>query len=122
MSRQSSPKAHSSKANAQRAARRAHRATIAQRNRTSLSLFRSLTHQPNLRAFHDSRILRQREATKGVVVSPYFGFLKLANELENLQQRTCRARKERRQVLFAHGKSGGNHKPPRYTELSKIRC
>lgn len=34
----------------------------------------------------------------------------------------CAKRKIRREVLFAMGKGGGNHRPPRYTLESKIRC
>ena len=34
----------------------------------------------------------------------------------------CAKRKIRREVLFATGKGGGNHRPPRYTLESKIRC
>lgn len=34
----------------------------------------------------------------------------------------CKARKVRRAVLFAKGKSGGNHKPPRFSIFSQVRC
>jgi hypothetical protein len=34
----------------------------------------------------------------------------------------CVRRKQRREVLFATGKAGGNHKRPKYTETSKIIC
>jgi hypothetical protein len=34
----------------------------------------------------------------------------------------CRARRIRREVLFARGKSGGNHKPPTFSLKSLIRC
>lgn len=34
----------------------------------------------------------------------------------------CRARKVRREVLFAKGKNGGKHKPPKFTLKSLIRC
>ena len=34
----------------------------------------------------------------------------------------CAKRKIRRAVLFATGKGGGNHRPPRYTLESQIRC
>lgn len=121
MSRKTSPRAHSSTANAQRASRRAHRATIAQRWNSPLSLFRQMTHSPNLRDYHSKRIL-QREATKGVVSNPFLGFLRANLNLENLHDRVCHSRKERRQVLFAKGKAGGNHKSPRYTALSLVRC
>ncbi len=34
----------------------------------------------------------------------------------------CADRKARREVLFAKGKQGGNHKPPTYTFKSLVRC
>lgn len=34
----------------------------------------------------------------------------------------CRARRIRREVLFARGKNGGNHKPPTFSLKSLIRC
>lgn len=121
MSKKVSSRAHSSTVNAQRARTRAIRRTIAQRLGNPLSLFRQLTHSSNLRDFHSKRIL-QREATKGVVSNPYLGFFRANLNLETLHNRVCRSRKERRQVLFAQGKTGGNHKPPRYTSLSLVRC
>lgn len=121
MSKKTSPKSHSSGANAKRARLSRARYDISRRNENLLSLFRQLTHHPDLRAFHDSRILRQREATYGVG-SPFLGFLKLANQADIVHRKVCQSRKERRRVLFALGKTGGNHKAPRYTELSKVRC
>lgn len=120
MSKAASPKSHSAR-NAKRAILRAHPRAISRRNRSSLSLFRSLTHSPELRDFHTKRIL-QREATKGVEAGPFLGFLRAIQQLDDFPQKVCRARKERRQVLFALGKQGGNHKPPRYTINSKVRC
>lgn len=34
----------------------------------------------------------------------------------------CKERKMRREVLFAKGKQGGNHKPPVFTWKSYVRC
>lgn len=122
-SKNSSSKAHSSVANAQRVRfARAQRVTISRRNRTPLSLFRQLTHSPELRDFHEKRILRKREAPQGVF-SPFTNFLHRAIlDIDEYPRRVCRARKERRQVLFALGKQGGNHKPPRHNLDSKVRC
>lgn len=36
--------------------------------------------------------------------------------------KVCKARKVRRQVLFAKGKQGGNHKPPTRNLTSYVRC
>lgn len=123
MARATSSKAHSSKANAQRARTRAHRSTIAQRNRTSLSLFRQLTHPRSLRDFHQSRILTKREATKGAL-SPFSGFNRAIQSVLDYPQKVCRARKERRQVLFALNKTGAGSRARthRMTTDSKVRC
>lgn len=37
-------------------------------------------------------------------------------------RKICKERKERKQVLHALGKVGGNHKPPTYTFKSLVRC
>lgn len=34
----------------------------------------------------------------------------------------CRARKIRREVLFAKGRNGGKHKPPTFSLKSLVRC
>lgn len=38
------------------------------------------------------------------------------------QSEICKGRKERREVLFAQGKQGGNHRPPTYSIYSFVRC
>lgn len=38
------------------------------------------------------------------------------------QSEICKGRKERREVLFAKGRQGGNHRPPTYTIYSFVRC
>lgn len=38
------------------------------------------------------------------------------------QSEICKSRKERREVLFAKGRQGGNHRPPTYTLYSFVRC
>lgn len=43
-------------------------------------------------------------------------------EINKVLNNVCHKRKERRQVLFALGKTGGNHKPPKYTKESLVRC
>lgn len=43
-------------------------------------------------------------------------------ELNKVLGDICHKRHERRQVLFALGKTGGNHKPPKYTKESLVRC
>lgn len=37
-------------------------------------------------------------------------------------QKICRDRKSRREVIFAIGASGGNHRPPTYNFKSLVRC
>lgn len=37
-------------------------------------------------------------------------------------QKICRDRKTRREVIFAKGASGGNHRPPTYNFKSLVRC
>lgn len=81
----------------------------------ALSRFRQLTHQPTRGLLSFPR--KARDSSQSGALS-----------LKNLQARIqtpldiCRQRKQRREVLFAKGKQGGNHKPPTYTFKSLVRC
>lgn len=111
-----------------------------------LSLFREMTHSPKVRnsmAFGTRRQLDKkspaRDSSRSGATFQEFSFLS-RSEMQNVPRdsslfarwhRTnqklyrnlvCRIRKERRQVLFALGKQGGNHKPAHYTIDSKVRC
>ena len=44
------------------------------------------------------------------------------NNFDTIKPAVCLARKVRRAVLFAKGKAGGNHKPPKKSLFSDIRC
>lgn len=44
------------------------------------------------------------------------------NALRELQNKVCRRRKERREVLHAKRKGGSGHAPPKYNFFSKFKC
>lgn len=82
-----------------------------------LSPFRQLTHTRQTRVFHPSTpISGDKKLARGLIPTARQSVLNFS--LENI----CRARKQRRRVLFAIGKSGGNHKPPVYKLSSLVRC
>lgn len=89
--------------------------TINRLNRTriarlSLSVFSP--NKPNL-----IKRLIYRNSLKPKVQNPSpFPFV------DNRKDKVCKDRQVRREVLFAKGKQGGNHKPPTYTTDSLIRC
>ena len=110
-----------------------------------LSLFREMTHSPEtwrLRNFGTRRQLvkkdQARDSSRRGATFKQFSFLVRSEGLvprdSSLLSRwhrtnaklyrnlVCKIRRERRQVLFALGKQGGNHKPPHYTIDSKVRC
>lgn len=63
-----------------------------------------------------------RVDVRRLVISP-FGPLKQAVRFAVPKRvRLCVKRKERREVLLAKGKGGGNHRKPRRTEYSSVRC
>lgn len=49
-------------------------------------------------------------------------FIDYANNSHLIKNVICAKRKIRREVLFATGKGGGNHRPPSYSLESQIRC
>lgn len=49
-------------------------------------------------------------------------FINYANNSHLIKNAICAKRKIRREVLFATGKGGGNHRPPSYSLESQIRC
>lgn len=49
-------------------------------------------------------------------------FIDYANNSHLIKNVICAKRKVRREVLFAIGKGGGNHRPPSYSLESQIRC
>lgn len=71
--------------------------------------------KPHLRDF---KMLSGSRATLGSFITRRLNvvrYLPLASVL-------CARRKERRQVIFAMGKGGGSHAPPRRTSFSDILC
>ena len=111
-----------------------------------LSLFREMTHSPKMRHSMASGTRRQlgrktpaRDSSRSGATFKEYSFLTRVSDdnvprdssLLSRWHRTnqklyrrlvCKIRKERRQVLFALGKQGGNHKPAHYTIDSKVRC
>lgn len=110
-----------------------------------LSLFRAMTHSPKMRHSMASGTRRQlvkdpaRDSSRSGATFKEYSFLSRVSDdnvprdssLLSRWHRTnqklyrrlvCKIRKERRQVLFALGKQGGNHKPAHYTIDSKVRC
>lgn len=49
-------------------------------------------------------------------------FIHYANNSHLIKNVICARRKVRREVLFATGKGGGNHRPPSYSLESQVRC
>lgn len=49
-------------------------------------------------------------------------FVNYANNSHLIKNVICARRKVRREVLFATGKGGGNHRPPSYSLESQVRC
>lgn len=79
-----------------------------------LTRFRQLTQIPPTRLSAPLKDLKRAvKDTRSII-----GF-----QVSDLQKsKICQARKERREVLFASKKTGGNHKPPKYTIKSLVRC
>lgn len=97
-----------------------------------LTRFRQLTHSPKT-----GRVSSQSGPRFGVKTSPFLNLNNLkhmdAKGVERLRQslptlteadmeKICKDRKERREVMFAKGVSGGPHRPPTYTYKSLVRC
>lgn len=101
-----------------------------------LSRFRQLTHLPSLRGLRRFLKVKARVSSRsGALSSTPLKRLKRLNSLapesvERLRQsmpllditKICKERKARREVIFAKKKQGGNHKPPKYTLKSLVRC
>lgn len=100
----------------------------------ALSRFRQLTHQPT-RGFLSLKGKARVSSRSGALsLDTPLKNLKISRNthslgVERLRQPTpleitkiCKERKERREVIFAKGKEGGNHKPPTYTFKSLVRC
>lgn len=89
-----------------------------------LSLSRSF-HRSNAR----SHALAKRLIRSVVPITPKVkahaikqSFVNYANNSHLIKNVICAKRKIRREVLFATGKGGGNHRPPSYSLESQIRC
>lgn len=79
-----------------------------------LTRFRQLTHSPSVRLSTPLKDLKRAvKDTRSVIGFQVSDFEK---------SKICQARKERREVLFASKKNGGNHKPPKHTIKSLVRC
>lgn len=70
-----------------------------------LTRFRQVTHSPKT-----GRVSSQGGPRLGVKFT------------ESDMEKICKDRKERREVMFAKGVSGGPHRPPTYTFKSLVRC
>lgn len=88
-----------------------------------LSLSRSF-HRSNAR----SHALAKRLIRSAIPITPVKAhaiqqsFINYANNSHLIKNAICAKRKIRREVLFATGKGGGNHRPPSYSLESQIRC
>lgn len=97
---------------------------VAERGMRPLSSFRLLTQTPPT-LFSRRRVKR---ITKGYAISSPSGSPFLKKQMPSPfsevldMERVCKARKERREVIFALKKQGGGHKPARYTNKSLVRC
>lgn len=87
---------------------------IARLGSVPLTRFRQVTHPPSVRLSTPLKDLKRAvKKTRSVI-----GF-----QVSDLGKfKICQSRKERRQVLFSSKKNGGNHKPPKYTIKSLVRC
>ena len=76
-----------------------------------LTRFRQVTHSPKI-----GRVSSQS--------GPHFSRIWHTKLLhQNLDmEKICKDRKERREVMFAKGVSGGPHRPPTYSLKSLVRC
>lgn len=87
---------------------------IANSGSVPLTRFRQLTQIPPTRLSAPLRDLKRGvNATRSVIGFQISDFVK---------SKICQARKERREVLFASKKNGGNHKPPLFKIKSLVRC
>lgn len=88
--------------------------SIGIRGSVPLTRFRQLTQIPPTRLSAPLRDLKRGlNATRSVIGFQISDFVK---------SKICQARKERREVLFASKKNGGNHKPPLFKIKSLVRC
>lgn len=88
--------------------------SIGIRGSVPLTRFRQLTQIPPTRLSAPLRDLKRGvNATRSVIGFQISDFVK---------SKICQARKERREVLFASNKNGGNHKPPLFKVKSLVRC
>lgn len=88
--------------------------SIGNRGSVLLTRFRQLTHSPSVRLSTPLEDLKRAvKDTRSIIGFQVSDFEK---------SKICQARKERRQVLFSSKKTGGSHKPPKYTIKSLVRC
>lgn len=88
--------------------------SIGIRGSVPLTRFRQVTQIPPTRLSAPLRDLKRGvNATRSVIGFQISDFVK---------SKICQARKERREVLFASKKNGGNHKPPLFKIKSLVRC
>lgn len=82
-----------------------------------LSPFRQLTHTRQTRVFLPLKTGRVSSQS-----GPRFFSINPTSLTREQIKKICRDRKTRREVIFAIGANGGNHKPPTYTFKSLVRC
>lgn len=103
-----------------------------------LSPFRQLTHTRQTRVFLPLKTARvsSQSGARFFSINPKIhqdlryldakGVERLRQSLPTLtreqMKKICRDRKTRREVIFAKGASGGNHRPPTYNFKSLVRC
>lgn len=87
-----------------------------------LSLSRSF-HRSNARSHAlAKRLIRSVVPTPVKSHAIQQSFINYANNSYLIKNAICAKRRIRREVLFATGKGGGNHRPPSYSLESQIRC
>ena len=97
-----------------------------------LTRFRQVTHFPKIgRASsqsgpHFSRIWHTKLLHQNLKYLDPKGVDRIRQALPSLtkadMEKICKDRKERREVMFAKGISGGPHRPPTYNFKSLVRC
>lgn len=95
---------------------------------------RTMTPVMDRRRFYpDTRMLRTefrrppmpvspRRDVRSLVISPLGALKQKVKFAIPKAIKLCVRRKERREVILAKGKGGGNHRKPRRTEYSSVRC
>ena len=105
--------------------------SIGNRGSVPLTRFRQLTHSHKIgrdssqSGSHFSRVWHNK-LHQNLKYLDAKGVERLRQSLPTLtkadMEKICKERKERREVMFAKGVSGGHHRPPTYNFKSLVRC